>query len=315
MINYDSKNWLNNFIRIFKVFNLIYTSRTLTRYLFWVLLYSSAVTFIEVEIIRLKYQLSPMFFSLVAIILSLVLVFRLNTAYDKWWEARKLWGTLINESRAAAAYFNAILPKKDNHNRQFFASHLSNFAFALKGHLRGLIRTEELEDFHDNYISILKKKSNLPLIIVSQMMTRIEELVKQNIISETDKRNLKGYIDTFIHLLGSCERIKNTPIPFSHNTFIKSFIFIYTLALPFGLASTFLYYAIPATILISYALIGVEVISEEIEDPFGNEANDLPLTHFSNIIKKSMHDVLQVWQDEDEFTEILKDSTSLEIID
>ena len=97
-----------------------------------------------------------------------------------------------------------------------------------------------------------------------------------------------------LDVLGGCERILNTPIPFSHSSFFKSFIIIYIFSLPFGFVNAFLYFTIPATALISFALLGVEIISEEIEDPFGKDPNDLPLTHLSNLMRKNVYNLLMV---------------------
>jgi len=94
--------------------------------------------------------------------------------------------------------------------------------------------------------------------------------------------------------LGVCERIKKTPIPFSHSTFIKLFILIYIFILPFGLVPKFEYLTIPAVMVMAFAMMGIEVISEEIEDPFGEEANSLPTGAMSDGIRESVYEILKV---------------------
>ena len=136
----------------------------------------------------------------------------------------------------------------------------------------------------DQYLNNLRTCPNVPHQIAFQLFEGVEQLQKQHLISEADKINIKQEITAFLDILGACERIRNTPIFFSHSSFFKSFILIYILTLPFGFVNTFLYFTIPAALLVSYALLGVEIISEEIEEPFGKEPNDLPITFLSGNI-------------------------------
>jgi putative membrane protein len=96
----------------------------------------------------------------------------------------------------------------------------------------------------------------------------------------------------FIDLMGGCERIKKTPIPYSYTMYIKKFIFIYIITLPFGFLETFGYYTIPTVILVSFILLSVELIAEEIEDPFGRDVNDLPTDQIVNTIKANVGEIL-----------------------
>ena len=97
---------------------------------------------------------------------------------------------------------------------------------------------------------------------------------------------------SFTDIRGACERIKNTPIPYSYSAFIKKFIFLYVITMPFGFALTLGFYTIPVTIFIFYILASLELIAEEIEDPFGNDSNDLPMEKISENIKRNIQDIL-----------------------
>ena len=99
-------------------------------------------------------------------------------------------------------------------------------------------------------------------------------------------------LQSFMDICGACERIKNTPIPYSYSAFIKKFIFLYIITLPLGFALTLGYFTIPATLFISYVLTSLELIAEEIEDPFGNDDNDLPMEKIANTIQKNIQDIL-----------------------
>ncbi|GAB4395805.1 MAG: bestrophin family ion channel [Microscillaceae bacterium] len=292
MILYDTKNWSNTLIKIYLSFNRAYTTRILFRDIFYITLYTTALVVVDIEVFNNQIVINPLFFSLLGVILSLMLVFRLNSSYNKWWEGRQAWGSLINHSRTLAVNLNALLPAEAQQDRQYFAIQIANFATALQSHLREAVNLEELEAWDEHYAKGLKKAGHVPLYIAQLIFEAVEERVKSGLFSEIDKLSLKTQIQGLIDCLGICERIKNTPIPFSHNSYIKTFILIYVLSLPFGIVSSLLYYTIPTVALISYALVGVEVISEEIEDPFGRQANDLPLIHLSNIIKNNVFEVL-----------------------
>uniref|UniRef100_UPI0037BEAB27 bestrophin family ion channel n=1 Tax=Flavobacterium sp. TaxID=239 RepID=UPI0037BEAB27 len=103
---------------------------------------------------------------------------------------------------------------------------------------------------------------------------------------------LNGEVQSFTEICGACERIKNTPIPYSYSAFIKKFIFFYIMTLPFGYVFSLGYYAIPVVIFIFYVLASLELIAEEIEDPFGMDANDLPIEKITANIKKHIEEIL-----------------------
>jgi putative membrane protein len=291
MIIYNTKNWANSLWKIALSFNLKkggnYTYLLISQCV--IAAYVSIITIIELEVHDLNIHVEPMFFSLVGLIISLILVFRLNSAYDKWWEGRKQWGALVNHCRTMASNFHSVLPLEDKESRIYLAGQISNFPFTLAAHLRKQRDFKEIKEVDAHLTSELIKSSNPPHLIATRIFIKMENLYKEDKLSNYDKLNIKPQIQALIDVLGACERITSTPIPFSHSSFIKSFIVIYILVLPFGLIDTFHYFAIMASTLISYALVGVELISEEIEDPFGEDSNDLPLTLLSNKIKQSAY--------------------------
>ena len=93
----------------------------------------------------------------------------------------------------------------------------------------------------------------------------------------------------FSNILGGCERIRNTPIPYSYSMFIKKFIFTFTITLPFAFITEFHYMTIPIVLMVFFILVSVELVAEEIEDPFGNDVNDLPTTELSKKIKNNVN--------------------------
>ena len=126
------------------------------------------------------------------------------------------------------------------------------------------------------------------------MQRRLKEMNDEGMITEFDKNQIRSVLQGFIDNLGVCERIRKTPIPFSHSTFIKLFILVYIFILPFGLVPVFEYLTIPAVMVMAFATMGIEVISEEIEDPFSEEANSLPTGAMSDGIRESVYEILKV---------------------
>jgi putative membrane protein len=117
-------------------------------------------------------------------------------------------------------------------------------------------------------------------------------LHQQGTISGEQLIYLNTELQSFTDICGGCERIKNTPIPFSYSVFIKKFIFIYVMTLPFGYVFSLGYYVIPVVAFIFYVLASLELIAEEIEDPFGNDENDVPTEKIAQNIQKNVRDIL-----------------------
>lgn len=109
------------------------------------------------------------------------------------------------------------------------------------------------------------------------MNKRLQIMLRRGVISNEEMLFLNDEFKSFNDICGACERIKNTPIPYSYSAFLKKIIFIYIITLPFGYVFNLGYYVIPVIAFIFYVIASLELIVEEIEDPFGNDANDLPI--------------------------------------
>ncbi len=231
--------------------------------------------------------------SLLGLVISLLLVFRTNTAYERWWEGRRLLGELVNNSRNLMLKINAYIPGDQKELKNNFRILISNYAFALKEHLRGGFKENELEDHSILRISELKEYNHIPNRIAQQMYREANDLCKQNIISEERMITLTDELRSFTNIVGACERIKKTPIPYSHSLFIKRMVFLYVVTLPYGLIADLGWVSIPVVLFIFYAFASLELIAEEIEDPFGHDANDLPTDEIAATIKKNLLEILK----------------------
>ena len=283
MISYNPKEW---FTFLFKI-HQYETFRQLLPLMLGVSLYSGLIAFLEMHTfispdIKEQTKSISTIFSILGFTLSLMLAFRTNSAYDRWWEGRKLWGDLTNSSRGFAAHLNAILEKTDVQNRKIISSHIVCFAYALRFHLKGerterdIFENELDEHFLLNYRELFSSAQNQPLVIYKSLVEFIHQLNRSGKISIEQIYVVKQELNKFIDVLGACERIQSTPIPFSYAAFLKKFIFFYVMLFPLIYGIHMSYYIIPVTVFILYVLASIELIAEEIEDPFSDSPNDLP---------------------------------------
>ncbi len=282
MINYNPKSWLH---MIF-AFHKSDTLRILWKEITYIGVFTLLISYVTVHYFPNAIILEKLIsvYSLIGFVISMLLIFRTNTAYDRWWEGRKKWGELVNDTRNLAIKLS-LLTEKENH--QFFQKMIPNFVFATKEHLRKGVIIEDLE-LDENEYSYISTKKHIPLAISQLIYGRIIELKKQKQLSDIDFQIIDKNLNKLMDSLGACERIKKTPIPFSYSLFIKKFIFIYVTTLPLAFVSIFGYFSSFIATFIFYVLVSIEVLAEEIEDPFGKDDNDLPTDQLCDTIKSNV---------------------------
>ncbi len=288
MIKYNPKTW----------FDLIFHqySRNVIKRLFpaltFMIVYTSLLVYVIIDYFGLDFESTTTFHSILGIVLGLFLVFRMNSAYDRWWEGRKLWGALVNNTRNLSFKLHSFLPDGDNENRKYFASQVHNFVFAFKEHLRDGVKFEEMINVDEGFEDRLRKSDHRPNLISSEIYQKVNRLYKDGTITGDQLFLLDKELKSFSDILGACERIKNTPIPYSYSMYIKKFIFTYIITLPFGFVTLFSWLTVPIVGLLFYILVSIELIAEEIEDPFGTDVNDLPTDNLSEKIKNNVNEIL-----------------------
>ena len=256
--------------------------------------YAAVILFIVREFDLEPYLLmDPTVFSLLGVILSIFLGFRTSTAYDRWWEARKQWGALVNNCRNMAIYVDSMWPESDTGIRRFMAKHISNFCLALAEHLRDGTKLDKLIYLHPEEQAYYSTKDHIPNFIALRIYQRMAAAHREGTINNGDYINIKAQHQSLLDILGACERIKKTPIPFSYAVYLKIFITAYGLLLPLGLLDSFGWAMIPLTVMIFFALLGIELMGEEIEDPFGLDCNDLPTGNIAHTIKGNVFEILE----------------------
>lgn len=291
MISYNTKDWLAVLFR----FNKADTVRKLLPMLFVVGAYSWFIAYLEVEILNLSensyLRNVTVLHNLLGFAISILLVFRTNTAYDRWWEGRKLWGSLTNNSRNLAIKLNAILPPDDLVNRNFFRKTIGLYASILRDHLRTETTRLALDEIDHPELAIDTNR-HLPNQVAMLLMNRIQDLYKNNKITGDQLITMNNELLSFTDICGACERIKNTPIPYSYSVFIKKFVFIYVLTLPVGFVFSLGYLVIPVVVFVFYVLASLELIAEEIEEPFGGDHNDVPTDKIAKNIRIHVEEIL-----------------------
>jgi ion channel-forming bestrophin family protein len=292
MIDYDPKDWLRFIFSIHKSDTL----RALGPALLGMAAYCTLVAAVVIEYFHpgpdSDLKNIAIMHSLLGFVISLLLVFRTNTAYDRWWEGRKAWGTLTNNSRNLALKLAHMLEPDDAESRQFFRAMIPNYAFALKNHLRGQALLDELESCPGFAPKDLDLTHHQPNQMAMRLFGKMDELYQRGTIRPEHILVLNEEFTTFTDVCGICERIHSTPIPFSYSSFLKKFIAVYCLTLPLGYVLSLHYWVVPVVMIVFYVLASLELIAEEIEDPFGTDANDLPTDRMATGIRKAVGELL-----------------------
>ena len=287
MVQYNPKDWLTFVFRIHKSD----TFRKLFPMMITIGIYAAIVCYLELYFYGLTdkslVKNISLMHGMLGFVISLLLAYRTNTAYDRWWEGRKLWGALVNNSRNFAIKLSSIL--KDEKDKKYFRKLIPAFATILNQHLN---KNETSIELFDDIVLESDWHKHRPNQIAKMMFQKVNDLYESKKISGNQLIILNAELQSFVDVCGACERIKNTPIPYSYSSFIKKFIFIYIMTLPFGYAISLDYYVVPVVIFIFYVLASLELIAEEIEDPFGGDANDLPTRKIAENIKKHVEELL-----------------------
>lgn len=287
MISYNPKVWITYIFRIHKED----TIRQLLPIMILIGLYSGIIAYLEMEYFKLPEtshvkNLSVMH-GMLGFVISLMLAYRINSAYDRWWEGRKLWGALVNNSRNLAIKLSAML--NDEKDLASFRRLIPGYASILNKHLKNEETSQQLFEDADLKIDHHKHRPNQ---VAKMLFQKVNELYKSNKITGDQLIIINAEVQSFTEICGACERIKNTPIPYSYSAFIKKFIFVFIMTLPYAYVFLLGYYVIPVVVFIFFVLASLELISEEIEDPFGNDANDLPTQKIAENIKRHVEELL-----------------------
>lgn len=230
--------------------------------------------------------------TLAGTVLSLLLVFRTNSSYDRFWEGRKLWGGVVNETRNLLRAAALNIPSLELLRR--LAAWTAVYPYALTRVLRGgqgelgpaaaVLPRAEIEQ-------ILASR-NAGVAVALRMSAILAEARKRGLITDIIHMEIDRNVQLLIDYQGGCERIVKTPLPFAYMLHLRRTLILFILALPFALVETFGWATVPVILLIAHTFLGIEEIGVEIEEPFGTEDNDLPLEDISEGIARILDDLV-----------------------
>lgn len=219
------------------------------------------------------------------IILSMLLVFRTNSAYDRWWEGRRAWGQLVNDLRnLSIKYYEFVRPNLQE--REIFAALLIRFAVGMKDHLRLLDSSHSRAPECDNPVS------EHPMLIVEEIYAVLDQKRREGRLNDMMFNVVDPHARALLDILGACERIATSPITESHKSIILHIIVTYLLFVSFALAPGFGMWSVPVVLVGAYMVLGLEIVAEEKEHPFGTAEEDLPLDRICNNIERSVNKLL-----------------------
>ncbi len=258
---------------------------------------ASLVTALQVYWHVFTSDLTPLPFTLVGLALSIFLGFRNNTGYDRFWEGRKQWGSLVNTARSMTRQIFTLIGARPRQGieltnerraalRRELVYMLIGFVHAFRHHLRDEDTLAELSELlSPSQLEALRRDVNRPNAILQAMGERLRELYDEGLIEPLHLPVLEASMTELTNIQGACERIKSTPIPSSYTVLIHRIVALYCLGLPFGIVSTVGGLTPLVVLIVAYAFYGLDAVGSEIENPFERDPNDLPLSALSRMIE------------------------------
>jgi ion channel-forming bestrophin family protein len=233
-----------------------------------------------------------------SIVLGLLLVFRTNTAYERFWEGRKAWGNIVNNIRNLSRLIWVAIDETDPSHRpekEQALKLLVAFAIATKLHLRSQPASDRLAELVSTLqFSKLQTATNPPLEVIFWISDYLQAKHEQLQISLYQMNELQTLLNNLVDMLGACERILRTPMPLAYAIHLKQLLFLYCLLLPFQVVEELRWWTAPAIALVSFTLFGIEAIGVEIENPFGSDPNDLPLDKICDTVDRNVEDLISM---------------------
>jgi putative membrane protein len=280
----------NVHLQLFKGLMQFSLLRRLSAILLVSAIYAALVSLVKTDLTAGKALLETNSALFVGVILSLLLVFRTNSAYDRWWEGRRQWGQLVNDVRSASAKVDQLLVVGDS-DREAFGKLLIEFATSLKDHLRVITAETDKTVLSP---SLVRTSTRKPLAVLHDIYALVGQWKKDGRIDGMDVLVLDPHLRSFSDVLGACERICLSPITYGHKGMLLHMILVYILFVPWALAPSLGMWDIPFVLVGVYMVLGLEVVAEAKEHPFGLDEEDLPLERLCGTIESSVNQLLRL---------------------
>lgn len=254
---------------------------------FWAL-YGFAIALLYVEF-HIDLTIPITIPSILGTAISLFLGFRTNSAYQRWWEARKIWGEIINNSRTVARQILLFGNKDGEALRKLMVQRQIGWCWSLAYNLRELDGKTELEKhlLKDEFQQILKAQNITNTLLFNQEKDA-KKLNEIGAINDFDFRKIDSSIKDLCDSMGKSERIKKTVFPTQYSLFTLVFINMFLLLLPLGIVGSLGYYLVPIIVAIGFTFGMIQNIAESMQNPFDNKANDVPLFAMCRTIERDL---------------------------
>lgn len=298
MIILERQSWLHQILRVGRAVPSVVRRRVAGT-----AAVALAVTLLHELLGLLDSNLTPLPFTLVGVALSIFLGFRNNTGYDRFWEGRKLWGMMVNVSRSFTRQLLTLvgprmLDAQGDHRvtvgeseelrrvRHELVYVLIAYVHALRQHLRDEDSLAELDGLLPPELQrSLPAERNRPIAILQWLGDRLRVLYDRGWVHPMHLTVLEGSLTQITDIQGACERIKSTPIPASYTVLIHRIVALYCLGLPFGIVDSVGVMTPMVVAIVAYAFYGLDAVGTEVENPFGFDPNDLPLSSLTRMIE------------------------------
>ncbi|WP_256001867.1 bestrophin family protein [Pedobacter deserti] len=239
-------------------------------------------------------------------VISLLLAFKSNQAYDRWWEARTIWGGIVNDSRTLVRQLLTFVDGVgDQQDEKAFCERLAKrqvaWCCALSRHLRGQDSLPGLERLVSNDdIQSLKRYTNVPVGLLELQGSDIRHALKLGWINSYQQVQIDKTLTAFSNQMGGCERIKNTVFPVTYSMYIHFSLILFVMLLPFGLIEFFGFATLPLVIAIASSFFLIEKMAIHLQDPFENKPTDTPTTTICQTIERDLKQMLKESYRQDE---------------
>ncbi|QDV39175.1 bestrophin family protein [Tautonia plasticadhaerens] len=285
MIDYDPHRWYSHLLGVRGSMVREISPRVLA-----VTAWSAAVAAVHLHV--LPVAVPHTVHGLVGVALGLLLVFRTNSSYDRYWEGRRLWGGIVNQTRNLARAASVLL-REEPEAVGAVVGWTAAFPYAVMHRLRGrpglgppgerLPRAEAEQALAAPHV---------PLAVAQRISGLLAEARARGVLSDYQQMELDRNVQKLVDSLGGCERIHTTPLPYAYVVHLRRALLLYCGTLPFALVGEYGWAAVLDTLLVSYVFFGIEEIGVEIENPFGCDDNDLPLERYCGAIEGNLRGLL-----------------------
>jgi ion channel-forming bestrophin family protein len=285
MIQRKNENWF----RMLFIWEGSVLPKVLPR-LILLLILSVSIVYFKGKLFEYKIPLNPAPFTLFGIALALFLGFRNNASYDRFWEARKIWGAVLNDTRSLARQALTMTGyPQDSKETLSFINYLVAFTYALKHQLRHTDASADLEQRLDPALAQqLANAKYKPIMLMKEMGAWVQQAKNEGKVDTILQAAFDDNLNKLSEIVGGCERIASTPIPYSYRVLLHRTVYIYCFLLPFGFVDSLGWMTPIIVTFIAYTFVALEAIADEIEEPFGTEPNDLALNAMCHMIEYTL---------------------------